>query len=269
MFPEVWLGGLSVPSYPAIILVGLLVCWLLIVRRGRRLGWDTPGLITVLLLGIPAGAIGGRALAALTEATLGSGATGYSGMTVIGSTAGVVMFAVLAAPRLVRARPLEFLDAVAFSMPLSFVFGRMGCLALGCCHGTPSPDGAGWATLPLATYAPGTLPRLQYDPLGVESIWNLPGLFVLQAVVGLLVVEAHYRRTRAWAPAGATAAMAAAVDAAGRLLIEPYRGGPWGEGANPWGTLTSIYLLVALMFLGMVWVPWWKERIRRARSGEA
>lgn len=270
MFPELSFGAFDVPAYPSLILAGLLLCWWSIYRRSIPLGWPTVGLVLVLLLGLPAGAIGGRVLASIVESLAGESSAGLdAGMTVIGSTAGVVLFAALAVPRWVGAEPLKFLDAVAFSMPLSFIFGRAGCLALGCCHGSAAgPTAPAWLSIDVASYAPGTAPRFLFDPVGLEQLWNLPLLFILQAAVVLAIVELHYRRTRAWAPAGATAALAVVLDALGRVFVEPTRGGAWTlEGsANPWATLTWVYFGVAVLWLATLWARWARKRSLESSS---
>ena len=273
MLPYLRVFGLALPSYPTLILAGLLTVWLLIVQRTRRLGWPTDGVVMILLCAFPAGAIGGRLLAWATEAVLsgGVGGGGYAGMTVLGSILGSLSFAAIAVPRWVRVGTLEFLDAVAFSMPMALVFGRLGCLALGCCHGSPAPvDAPAWLTVDLASHAPGTAPLVLFDGHAVASVWNLPLLFVIQEAAIAGVVELHYRRTRDWAPAGATAGLCLGLDACGRAWIEGFRGGMWSldGGANPWAALTWVYVAVAVVGNLWIWARGWPVR-RRDASAEA
>jgi prolipoprotein diacylglyceryltransferase len=270
MFPNLSFGPFGLPAYPSLIVAGLLLAWWGIYRRSLPFGWPTTGLVTVLLLSVPAGAVGARILASMVESLAGDGWAGFdAGMTVIGATAGLMVYAALVVPRWLGVETLEFLDAIAFSMPVSFIFGRAGCLALGCCHGSEAaPRAPAWLTIDVGSYAPGTVPRVLFDPLATEQIWNLPLLFIVQAAIVLVIVELHYRRTRAWAPAGATAALALFLDALGRTLIEPARGGSWEVTAtpNPWATLASIYLGVAVLLLAAVWARWAWTRSQETES---
>lgn len=261
MFPFVSFGGLEIPTYPVLLFSGLILSWTLIHRRTSRLGWSSMGVITVLFLAFPAGAIGGRLLAMATEWIcfgLGDGGElgGYAGMTVLGSVVGSLSFAAIAVPRLVKVPVLEFLDAVAFSFPLTVMFGRLGCLSLGCCHGSAAPtDAPAWLTISLAVYAPETAPHQLFDPDHVELLWNLPLMLVLHAAIALVSVELHYRKLQPRSSSGTTLALCLVLDAIGRVLIEAYRGGEWSltDAGNPWRLLSSVYLAITLAGWGALW----------------
>jgi phosphatidylglycerol:prolipoprotein diacylglycerol transferase len=256
---------------------GVVLCWVLMLRRTTRLGLPPVKVYLWFLTAFPVGALGAGAAAGLVRMAQGhSGVAlagvGTSGMTVLGAVVACLLYSLLYIRLVLRVSPWPLLDAVAFSYPLALAFGRLGCLMNGCCYGRPAPDSLGPLTVPLAAYDPVTPARAHYASAPWDTtLWNLPVILALLALVTVAVTEGAYRRREAWRlPAGAVLLIALLTDATTRFAAEFLR----EEGTlgwvplNPWQTwVAALWLLGAAL---LAWLLLLRRAPRhRARPGRA
>jgi phosphatidylglycerol:prolipoprotein diacylglycerol transferase len=144
MHPEIlhW-GMLRITSYGLMLAIAFLVGTWLALRESRRLGLDEDRVVTVILVALVAGVVGARALYVAEHlrdfrgsyvsvlALWQGGLTLYGGI-VAGTVAGLFVARRTGLPMWVTA------DALAPSLVLGTVFGRVGCFLNGCCYGHPT-----------------------------------------------------------------------------------------------------------------------------------
>jgi len=142
--PEIlqW-GVLHVRSYGLLLAVAFLVGTWLALREARRRRLDEDRIVSVVLVALVAGVLGARLLYVLEHvdefrrewvsvlALWQGGLTLYGGI-VAGTVAGLVAARRLGLPR------WDVADALAPSLALGTVFGRVGCFLNGCCYGRPT-----------------------------------------------------------------------------------------------------------------------------------
>jgi phosphatidylglycerol:prolipoprotein diacylglycerol transferase len=241
------------------VLCALALCWFLVMKRTRRLGYSSTRVLLLLVLGLPVGVIGGIWFNRLIPFIFGLKGIEPNGLTVIGSIVFAIGFGALYVKYVLKAPPLPLLDAAAFTLPLSIGLGRFGCLLNGCCFGMLAPD---WArtsllralTIPVRLYTPnsfagqtlkGTLP-------GDVLLWYLPLMLMIHELGVLVVAETLYRNRERWGLLpGTVLAAAVAQEAGGRFFLEFLR---WDEhvGAgvfNAWQLSVAAIALVAIAAL--------------------
>lgn len=144
MHPELlhW-GVLRITSYGLMLAVAFLVGTWLALRESRRLGLDEDRVVTVILVALVTGVVGARALYVVEHlrdfrgtylsvlALWQGGLTLYGGI-VAGTVGGLFVARQTGLPMWVTA------DALAPSLVLGTVFGRVGCFLNGCCYGHPT-----------------------------------------------------------------------------------------------------------------------------------
>ena len=222
------------------------------------MGWAVAPLLVFLVIELPVGTIGGQLFNRLIPFLFGMKSAELSGLTVIGSTIATIGFGALYIRRVLKIPPLELMDAAAFTMPLSILIGRFGCLLNGCCFGRFCPDWASASPLRAFTIRAGLYSPLSYagkileHAPGDSRLWNLPLMLMLHELVVLLVVEALYRRRGRWRLLpGTIIAAAVAQESAGRFFLEFFR---WdevvpGTAFNPWQLSVLVLCLAALAAL--------------------
>ena len=144
MHPEIlhW-GVLRITSYGLMLAIAFLVGTWLALREARRLGLDEDHVVTVILAALVAGVVGARALyvaehmrdfrgAYVSVLALWQGGLTLYGGIVAGTVAGLFVGRRMGLPTWVTA------DALAPSLVLGTVFGRLGCFLNGCCYGHPT-----------------------------------------------------------------------------------------------------------------------------------
>jgi len=257
MHPIIVVGGARIVAWAALVAAGVVLSWALLLRRTHRLGYRRLPVFLWVLFAFPAGALfanvaAGLVLAAVGRAGWAVGELGANGLTVLGSIFACVVFSVVYIRLVFREAPWRLLDAVAFTFPLSMMFGRLGCLLNGCCFGRVAPRALGPLTLPLGAYDPSTDAARFHAGLPSETpLWDLPLLLIASELVVLVAVEWSFRRrARLRLGDGAVICLALALDSAFRFGIEFARGeepvarSGW---ANPWQLVAGAFAVVAAL----------------------
>jgi phosphatidylglycerol:prolipoprotein diacylglycerol transferase len=154
--------GLEVHSYGLLVAMGAIIGVLLALRQGRRMGFDTPGLLDLTFWILVAGIVGARVLYVLVHVSdyarlCAGGGAPRPALRALGDCAaplyiwrgGLVFYGgALAAASVVlffarrRAWPLgDVADLLAVPLPLAHALGRVGCFLAGCCYGKVSTLG--------------------------------------------------------------------------------------------------------------------------------
>jgi prolipoprotein diacylglyceryltransferase len=250
---------LPLRTWSLVVTIGVVLCWLLLIRRTDRLGYPRRRILFWLVSAFPVGALTAALGAGLVRVALGrtdSIAPGdaSTGMTVLGAIVGVLGWSLLYARFVLRTSPLRLLDAAAFTFPVAVAFGRVGCLLNGCCFGIPTDTLGAPLGVPLGAYAPGTLAATTHAHLPAAThLVNLPLLLIAGALVTLLVAESLFRRRDALRlPPGFVVLAALATDGALRFAAEFSRAEP-GDAANPWQIWTLVLTLAAAAGLAILW----------------
>ena len=250
MYPELFsLGPVTIYSYGVLLAASYLLGLWLAMRRAKRWGLDANRVLDLGIYIIIAALIGAKLLLLIVDfdqfnnspadlLTLArSGGVFYGGLIL----AVVVAFWYIARHRL----PFwTTCDVFAPGIALGHVTGRLGCLAAGCCYGTPTD--VPWAitfTNPLAAANVGT-------PLGIPlhptQIYEAGAELII--LVLLLTTE---RRGRTFA--GRTFWAYMFLYALSRFIVEIYRGDPRGE---MFGFSTSQVISLVLGPLSLVMLIW-------------
>lgn len=155
MHPQIWSsadGGFIIQSYGFMIAVGFLSGLYLAMRRCIRVKCDADILVTIGLISLIVGTVGGRAffvvhywdehfataanpLRAVLDMRLG-------GFEFLGGLLPTIV-AVLAYLRVKRVSIRLYADVIAIMIPWTLAFGRVGCFLNGCCYGGVCVDGEG------------------------------------------------------------------------------------------------------------------------------
>jgi phosphatidylglycerol---prolipoprotein diacylglyceryl transferase len=151
-------SGLPVHSYGFLIAVGMVLGVLAAVHRGRRVGIATGLTLDLTFYAIVFGLVGARLLYVFMHASdyarlcAGTGAPRSFGRVMSDCTAalhfwqgglaflggGVLAAVVVLLFARKKGLPLgDVADLLAPSVSLAHVFGRLGCLMVGCCYGKP------------------------------------------------------------------------------------------------------------------------------------
>jgi len=217
-------GRLRIFSYGVLIALGGVLSCLIWKAKQKRMGLQTDddfwSLLNVILVG---GFLGGRILFVIEyvpfkAAQLWAAIFSFSrGFSVLGAFVGVIAGVWLLARRL-RISFLRLLDYVSLVAPVWHVFGRLGCLAAGCCFGRPT--GLPWAvrfTNSSSMVDPG-LRGVPLHPTQLYEAFGEAGIFLGLYRLVLPRVEAGSL------PYGTLSGLYFAAYAALRFIVEFYRG---------------------------------------------
>ncbi len=259
MYPHIHIIGIELSTWRLTALAGILLCWALFLPRAKRLGYPLGLVVLLVVLALPAGMVGGNLFNRLIPWAFGlPGVYRESGITVIGSIVFVLVFGLLYARFVLKADPMPLLDAVAFTLPLSILIGRLGCLLSGCCFGRIASPSLGDSllslfTLPVDLYAADS--QAGQALAGVARgtlLWNLPLFLMLNALFVLITAEMLYRNRERWRLVpGTVMAATAAQYAGGRFLMEFLRRDDLVGGTryNPWQLAVLALFVVSLVWL--------------------
>ena len=243
------IGPLTIPSYGFLFASGVLLGILVILRLAKREGLDVRVVGDFLFYVLLFGLLGAKLLLLVTNLNYYlrfPGEIRYlltSGGTFFGGLIGGVIFAAF----FIRRKRMNFrslADITVFGLTLGHFFGRLGCLAAGCCWGRPAgrfPLAVTFTSRQANQLTGVPLNRPLYPTQPLEAVLNLINFFVLWIV---------YRRRRF---KGQVFVIYLFNYSLIRLLMEYFRGDPdrgyvWGSQAHPFISL-SIPQLICLFGL--------------------
>ncbi len=254
MLPYIHIFGWTISAWRVLVIDGVVLCWILFLVRARNRRFPFTSVFLWLVLGLPAGALGGHLFNKVIPLIVGAAGASqsFTGLTVLGSIIACLTFSYFYITYVMKVPWTPLLDAVSFTFPLSIFIGRIGCLLSGCCYGKPVSDALKTSMLsvlmvPVGFYAEDSTARHDYGNTHLDNlIWNLPVLLMINAVIALAVSETLYRRRERWQlHPGTVFSATGTLYAGGRFFIEFLRK---EEGAgtalfNPW------QIAVAVLFL--------------------
>lgn len=149
MHPElITIFGKTIYTYGFLAMLGLLAAvgtWSWLGRKEKAFGGDMPTSLAIWLM-VP-GILGARAAYVVANWGYFSTAPGemvridHGGLIFYGGFAAACLSLALYA-RLRRMPAAALFDFAAPGLAIGHAFGRLGCLAFGCCHGAPLAEGA-------------------------------------------------------------------------------------------------------------------------------
>jgi phosphatidylglycerol:prolipoprotein diacylglycerol transferase len=133
--PVLRLGPLEVPPFPALVLIGALVGFELVVRRAEAVGLDRAWAARAGGWTLLGGFVGSHLVSELAYFPAAVAAQPsrllwvWGSMSSLGGMAGGILAALLVGfrARMSPAQTLPFLDLLAFAAPFGWAFGRLGC----------------------------------------------------------------------------------------------------------------------------------------------
>lgn len=187
------LGPIVIHSYGACLALAILLCYFILVRLGRPLGYSSDFVSSLLTVLIVSGLIGARIfyvaehwsyysehLSEIVKVWEG-GLMFYGGL--LCSAASLVVFIHF------QKKPIaEVLDIVVTALPVSHAVGRIGCFLNGCCYGRTSSCSIA------VTYPRGSIPwteQLQNKIITPDAICSaavLPTQLIEAALNGAIFV---------------------------------------------------------------------------------
>lgn len=248
MYPELFsLGPITIYSYGVLLAASYLLGLRLAMWRAKRWGLDANRVLDLGVYIIIAALVGAKLLLLIIDfdqfrrpdelLTLAqSGGVFYGGL----------LLAVAVAFWYIAKHRMPFwttCDVFAPGIALGHVTGRLGCLAAGCCYGTPTD--VPWAivfTNPLAQANVGTPLGIPLHPTQIYEA----GAELL--ILGLLLATEHRGRRFP----GRTFWLYMFLYAISRYIIEIYRGDPRGTVFDVFSTSQFISLLLAPLSLAML-----------------
>jgi len=248
MHPELFsIGPITIYSYGVMLAMSYLLGLWLAMRRARQCGLDPSRVLDLGIYIIIAALIGAKLLLFIVDFDQFTGS--MSDLMSLARSGGVfyggLILAVVVAFWYIDRHRLPFwttCDIFAPGIALGHVTGRLGCLAAGCCYG--SPTNVPWAitfTNPLAAANVGT-------PIGIA----LHPTQVYEASAELLILGLLIGTERRGRPfTGRTFWAYMFLYAVSRFIVEIYRGDPRGM-LFGFSTSQFISLVLAPLSLGML-----------------
>ena len=238
---------LTVNSYGLCIAAGIIVAYLIILRKTRKQGLNNDNLSELFLWCFAAAFVGGKVLFYLEDPAkylanpslmlknMGNGFVFY----------GSLLFVVPTMYLWLRKKKIAFwpfMDAVAFGGPVLHAFGRLGCFLAGCCHGKICHNWMG------VTYT---------DPHSVADPKNVP-LYPTQLFdigINLITLAMVYLLSKRQKFEGQLFLLYITLYAIGRTINENFRGDE-ERGYLFGGLLTYSQFIAALLILasGLLWI---------------
>lgn len=131
--------GIQVKSYGLMIAIGIIVAASLLIRKGKKKGFDEDPLLNLIILSVIGGVLGGKLLFIITEfkSILNDPSIllnfGY-GFVIYGAIFGGALSVYLYCRRK-KWNTIEILDMTVPGVAIAQGFGRIGCFLAGCCYG--------------------------------------------------------------------------------------------------------------------------------------
>lgn len=172
------LGPIIIHSYGACLALAILLCYFILVKLGRPLGYTSDFISSLLTVLIVSGLIGARIfyvaehwshysqhLSEIVKVWEG-GLMFYGGL--LCSAASLIVFI-----RLQKKPIADVLDIIVTALPVSHAVGRIGCFLNGCCYGRTSSCSLA------VTYPRGSIPwaeQLQKGVITPDAVCSSPVL---------------------------------------------------------------------------------------------
>ena len=192
-FPVPVLGHIAVSTYFCCLILGIVLASNVATREARRSRIEPLTALQVALVAIVCGLVGGRLghvffakPAMYLEDPLRVLQFWRGGMVFYGSLLGGALGMAVACRR-ARLSIVRVADVFAAPVMLGLAFGRMGCLAAGCCYGRPIDWPLGiewpWAVTYLSGQVPAVLRGVALHPTQAYSAFNALIIFVMLSLV--------------------------------------------------------------------------------------
>jgi hypothetical protein len=152
---------------------------------------------------------------------------------------------------LVRQPILVYLDLTILGVGAFLIFGRLGCLMVGCCYGRPGRWGVCYGhEMTEAGFAPWLVGVRLFPVQALESLWVL---FIVLVGSSLVLMGS---------PPGAALAWYVVTYGLGRFVLEFKRGDPerrisWGFSEAQWISLLLILIVTVLEIGGLLPFQFW------------
>lgn len=182
MHPFFHFMGRTIPSYGAMIALGLVAASALAWQRCKQRGQSPDHLLTIIACGIGLAMVCAKLLYLLTTFTpvqlLQMLQVDYlqvladGGMVFYGGLIGGMIGAFVGA-RIAGTSLFPYVDILAPCIPLGHAFGRVGCFLAGCCYGVP------WQGALAVCYPP--------SPLGITPEGPVFPIQLLEALLCLII----------------------------------------------------------------------------------
>lgn len=248
------IGPLTVHSYGLMIGIGFLLAVLLGSHAAKRRGMDPDAVLSIGLLAIVVGFLGGKLLYCIVEwrsfladplSTLGT-----SGFVVYG---GIVTgcLAVFLYCRKKRLDTLSYFDLLLPFVAMAQGFGRIGCFMAGCCYGKATDSFLG-VIFPESGLAPAGIPILP------TQLFSAAGDFLLFAVLLLL--------SRKLKTKGHVFSFYLTLYSIGRFIIEFFRQDPRGSIGI---FSTSQFVSILTLLLGVASFPLFSALAKKKSAAKA
>ena len=245
------LGPITVYSYGVLLASAYLLALYYSVRRARRFGLDANRVLDLGIYIIISALVGAKLLLLIVDfdhfwrqpaeiwTLLRSGGVFYGGL--------VLAFLVgLWYVRKYRLPVWPVADAVAPSIALGHVVGRLGCLLAGCCYGTPTS--LPWGVTFSDTFAASNVGTPLHVALHPTQLYD--GGAELLILLFLLLTEKWWRKRAGW-----TFWVYILLYGISRFVVEMFRGDPRGMTMG-YSTSQFISIILVPLALAMLVVLW-------------
>jgi phosphatidylglycerol:prolipoprotein diacylglycerol transferase len=254
MRPTLFSIGDSFPihSYGALIALGMVAGLLISIRQGKRVGLDRAAVLDLVFYAIVTGLLGSRLLYVLVHAPeyaslcFGTGAPRpflrvlsdcaaplriwQGGLVFLGGAILAAVVCLVYARR--RKLPLgATADALAPGVALAHVFGRLGCLLVGCCYGQAHAFGLHF---PPGSVAYSELLAEGHLPAGSRTTMGLFPTQILESAGELLIFLWLLRLGKRRPFSGAVGLSYGIAYAGLRFVLEIFRGDERRDYAISW-----------------------------------
>ena len=240
--PSFSLGGRSLLFFQLFAGIGLVLAIVLMLVLASHSGLS----LAVMCLMIASDIVAGLTLAMITKIILDEERQTYCHIEI------VILVVTIGWSWLLNQPILRFLDISILGLGLGLMFGRVGCLMAGCCHGLPSRCGVRYGPEHVAAGFSPYYGMTRFFPIQIiESMWVGPIV-----VIGCVMVLRNY-------PPGAALSLFLCAYGAGRFFFEFLRADTdrayvWGFSESQWLSLLLMLAVVSAEFLGILPFRWWQ-----------
>ncbi|MCR5154075.1 MAG: prolipoprotein diacylglyceryl transferase [Lachnospiraceae bacterium] len=225
------IGNFTIHTYGVMIAVGIIVAYIVGEYRAKRRGFDIDKFFNMVIFGVVGSLIGAKVLFYIVEIKtiianpkllldIGNGFVVYGG----------IICAVLICFVYCRKQKLNFrdnLDIVMPSLALGQAFGRVGCIAAGCCYGRETTSSF----------------HFEYN-----GVWRVPTQGISAALNLLNFLVLVFLANKVFKRKGQTASASLIFYSIGRFIVEIFR----ADARGSVGALSTSQFISVLTFVGGV-----------------